>query len=199
MEFLELLNSFLESLEKSVDKPINYYKFWYNNNEYIYVSSQNSQKFQENLELIYSINKKIYSRFTRQKIYKYIEDEIVNKKMKNEIFLEENAKYFFKQFEEMKPYSKYVIAPISGIRLDKSEKMNISVFEIGKTTQLKSILSNEQDGYYIAVKINNIYDELIAIEEAKNKFSDFIRLIIFISGKNDKKYSLRRVFHLIQA
>lgn len=191
MEFLELLNSFLESLEKSVDKPINYYKFWYNNNEYIYVSSQNSQKFQENLELIYSINKKIYSRFTRQKIYKYIEDEIVNKKMKNEIFLEENAKYFFKQFEEMKPYSKYVIAPISGIRLDKSEKMNISVFEIGKTTQLKSILSNEQDGYYIAVKINNIYDELIAIEEAKNKFLDFIRIIIFISGRNDKTIKIK--------
>lgn len=191
MELLKLLNNSLELLEKSTDRSISYYKAWHNPNKCIYISSQNSQKFQENLESIYSINKNIYSRFTRQKIYKYIEDEIVNKKMKNEIFLEENAKSFFKQFEEMKPYSRHIIAPISGIRLDKFEKINISIFEIGKTTQLKSILSNEQDGYYIAVKINNIYDELIAIEEAKNKFLDFIRIIVFISVRNDKTIKIK--------
>lgn len=62
---------------------------------------------------------------------------------------------------------------------------------MGRTNQLKSILSNDNDGYYISVKIENFYDELIAIEEAKNKFSDFIRLIIFISGKNDKKILIK--------
>lgn len=191
MELLKLLNNSLELLEKSVDRPIDYFKAWFNPNESVYILNQNSKKFQENLELIYSINKNIYSRFTRQKIYKYIEDAIVNKKMKNEIFLEENENFFFKQFEEMKPYNRYIIAPISGIRLDKTEKINISIFEIGKTTQLKSILSDEQDGYYIAVKIDNIYDELIAIEEAKNKFLDFIRIIVFISGRNDKTIKIK--------
>lgn len=75
--------------------------------------------------------------------------------------------------------------------MDNVDKINISTFEIGKENQLKSILPNDTDRYYIAVQINNIYDDLIAIEEAKNKFLDFIRLIVFLSGKNDKKILIK--------
>ena len=119
-------------------------------------------------------------------MYKFIEDRIIELKKIDSKFTKEISKSFFQELENIKPYSRYIIAPISGIRLDKSDKINISIFEIGKVNQLKSILSNDKDGYYIAVKINDIYDNLLAIEEAKDKFLDFIRLIVFISGKNDK-------------
>ena len=113
------------------------------------------------------------------------------------------GKDFFEIFEEQEPYSRYIIAPISGVRLDSVNKINISIFEIGKASQLKSILSNDTDGYYIAVQINNIYDDLIAIEEAKNKgliiqalenvnsvLPDEVEIRSFSYNKEDSKISL---------
>lgn len=151
----------------------------------------NYEQFLLNLERIYSIGEPIITRFTRQKIYKFIEDELIKYKKNKNIFSEDVSNRFFHHFEEQKPYSKYIIAPISGIRLDRTQKINISIFEIGKASELKSILSNDTDGYYIAVKIDDVYDDLVAIEEAKNRFSDFIRLIVFMSGKNDKRIFIK--------
>jgi hypothetical protein len=191
MELLKLLNETLELLETSSKIESIGIKNWYTEDETIYISHENIKNFNQNLENIYTINEKIYTKFTRQKIYKFIEDKIIKQKKDKAIFTNILAKSFFKIFEEQKTYSRYIIAPISGIRLDKADKINSSIFEIGKSSQLKSILSNDKDGYYIAVKINNIYDDLIAIEEAKNKFLDFIRLIVFLSGRNDKKILIK--------
>ena len=156
-----------------------------------FVSKEKIAEFNQILEAIYGFKEKVYSRFTRQKVYKAIEISLVNKKKKEELFTINDEQGFFSEFENREPYNRYMIAPISGIRLDSNDKIKISIFEIGRTNQFKSILSNDNDGYYISVKIENFYDELIAIEEAKNKFSDFIRLIIFISGKNDKKILIK--------
>lgn len=188
MHLHELLNENLYLIEtaKSSEVSLEYAKSWMSKDETLFVSNENYRKFLLNLENIYSFSKTIFTRFTRRKIYKYIEDKLVKYKKKNELFTEDVSSEFFRQFEEQKAYSKYIIAPISGIRLDHTQKIKISIFEIGKSTQLKSILSNDPDGYYIAVKIDNVYDDLVAIDEAKNKFSDFIRLIVFISGRNDK-------------
>ena len=193
MSLHELLNRNLSLIEigKTSDAGISHPKAWFNENEVLFVSNKNIEPFKSFLEQIYSYNEKIYTKFTRQKIYKFIEDEIVKQKKNKSIFTEKISKEFFKIFEEQEPYSKYIIAPISGVRLDNVNKINISIFEIGKASQLKSILSNDTDGYYIAVQIDNIYDDLIAIEEAKNKFLDFIRLIVFLSGKNDKKILIK--------
>jgi len=193
MSLHELLNRNLSLIEigKTSDAGISHPKAWFNENEVLFVSNKNIEPFTLILEQIYSYNEKIYTKFTRQKIYKFIEDEIVKQKKNKSIFTEKISKEFFKIFEEQEPYSKYIIAPISGVRLDNVNKINISIFEIGKASQLKSILSNDTDGYYIAVQIDNIYDDLIAIEEAKNKFLDFIRLIVFLSGKNDKKILIK--------
>ena len=140
---------------------------------------------------IYTFNKNICSKFTRQKIYKFIEDELIKYKKANKTFSEQDGEIFFNFFEQQKPYKRYIVAPISGVRLDNVDKINISILEIGKANQLKSILSNDDDGYYIAVQIDNIYDDLIGIEEAKNKFLDFIRLIVFLYGKNDNKILIK--------
>lgn len=189
----ELLNdnlSLIETGQYSEDN-IKYPKLWSFKDGVLFVSNKNHEQFFINLEKIYSISESIFTKFTRQKIHKYIEDELVKYKRGKKVFSEDVSNSFFHQFEEQKPYRKYIVAPISGIRLDSTEKINISIFEIGKTSQLKSILSNDSDGYYIAVKIDDIYDDLVAIEEAKNRFSDFIRLIVFVSGKNDKKIFIK--------
>lgn len=193
MDLHELLNKNLSLIEigKISEAGISHPKAWFNKNEVLFVSHKNIEQFNFILESIYSHNEKIYTTFTRQKIYKFIEDEIVKEKKKETTFTEKKSKVFFKMFEEQKAYTRYIIAPISGVRLDNVNKINISIFEIGKASQLKSILSNDADGYYIAVKINDIYDDLLAIEEAKNKFLDFIRIIVFLSGKNDKKILIK--------
>lgn len=193
MSLHELLNKNLLLIEigKTSEADILYPKAWFNENEVLFVSNKNIEQFTLILEQIYINNENIYTKFTRQKIYKFIEDEIVKQKKNKSIFTEKTSKEFFKILEEKEPYSRYIIAPISGIRLDNVNKINISIFEIGKASQLKSILSNDEDGYYIAVQVNNIYDDLIAIEEAKNKFLDFIRLVVFLSGKNDKKILIK--------
>lgn len=193
MNLHELLNKNLSLIEigATSDASITHAKYWFNKNEILYISKLNIKQFNQILEQIYSLNENIYTRFTRQKIYKFIEDEIVKQKKAQDLFSKEISKEFFKMFEEQKTYSKYIIAPISGIRLDSVDKVNISIFEIGKQRSLNPLLSNDSEGYYIAVKIDDIYDDLIAIEEAKNKFSDFIRLIVFLSGRNDKKILIK--------
>jgi len=193
MSLHELLNKSLSLIEvgQISEDGIAHAKAWFNEKEVLFVSNENIEQFNLILEQIYIHNENIYTKFTRQKIYKFIEDKIVEQKKNKSIFTEKISKDFFKIFEEQEPYSKYIIAPISGIRLDNVNKINISIFEIGKASQLKSILSNDTDGYYIAVKIDNIYDDLIAIDEAKNKFLDFIRLVVFLSGKNDKKILIK--------
>lgn len=193
MKLHELLNKSLSLIEVGItsEAGIAHAKSWFNKDEVLYISQNNIEQFNQILEQVYSLNENIYTRFTRQKIDKFIEDEIVKQKKDQNLFQEEIAKNFFKTFEEQEPYSKYIIAPISGIRLDSVDKINISIFEIGKQSSLNSFLSNDADRYYIAVKIDNIYDDLIAIEEAKNKFLDFIRLIVFLSGRNDKKILIK--------
>lgn len=193
MNLYELLNNGLSLIEegKTSEAGIAHAKSWFNKEKVLFISNENIEKFTLAIEHIYNINEKIYTRFTRQKIYKFVEEELVKQKKSNNTFTEKTSKDFFQLFEEQKPYSRCIIAPISGIRLDNVNKINISIFEIGKANQLKSILSNDIDGYYIAVGIDNIYDDLIAIEEAKNKFLDFIRLIVFLSGKNDKKILIK--------
>lgn len=193
MNLYDLLNYSLSLIEeeKTSEAGIAHAKSWFDKEKVFFISNENIEEFSLTIEQIYNINEKIYTRFTRQKIYKFIEEKLVKHKKSKSTFTEKTSKDFFQLFEEQKPYSRYIIAPISGIRLDNVNKINISIFEIGKANQLKSILSNDADGYYISVKIDNIYDDLIAIEEAKNKFLDFIRLIVFLSGKNDKKILIK--------
>lgn len=191
MNLHESLNKALELIKTTPGEQEDIGKYWFDNEEMLFVSKEKITEFNQILEAIYGLKEKVYSRFTRQKVYKSIEVSLINKKKRNELFTIDDEQSFFSDFENKEPYDRYIVAPISGIRLDSNNKIKISIFEVGKANQLKSILSNDNDGYYISVKIEGFYDELIAIEEAKNKFSDFIRLIVFISGKNDKKVLIR--------
>ena len=193
MTLIELLNIALSLLEQTPNKGFSkdYSESWIRKNGHIYLPHKNTITFMQIIEKIYFLNTKICERFSYQTVSKYIKEKLVDAKSEEMNFSETNSKDFFKYFEDIKAKSNYVIAPICGVRLDKKDKVNISIFEIGKQRNLKGILSNDSDGYYIAVKIDNVYDNILAIEEAKNKFSDFIRLVIFITGQNDKRVILK--------
>lgn len=193
MKLEEILNNTLMLIETITDKNniTKYPYYWLNGEQYIVLPKENHNQFEMNLEQIYKLEIKLLEKFSLQKVYKHLQDVIVNAKINGIVFTDKNSSEIFNKLEEIEPYDSYVIAPISGIRLDKEEKINISIFEIGKQSLLKSILSNEQDGYYIAVKIENIFDNVLAIEEAKDMFLDFIRLVVFFTGKNDKKVIMK--------
>ena len=196
MEIEKLLNSTLSLLE--IDSLLNtdnlvdkkFVKYYPHLEVAVNLPYKNFERFTENLNTLYVENTLISKRFSREKIFKFLETLISDKKAKQENFSNEEAKILFKDFEEQPSRDKYIIAPISGIRLDTSDKITISVFEIGKTSLLKNSTFKDTE-YYIAVKINQIYDEILAAEEAKNKFIDFARLIAFISGQEDKKIHIK--------
>lgn len=75
----ELLNENLSLIEtgQNSEDNIEYAKLWSFKDGVLFVSNGNYEQFFLNLEQIYSISENIFTKFTRQKIYKYIEDELV--------------------------------------------------------------------------------------------------------------------------
>ncbi len=52
------------------------------------------------------------------------------------------------------------------------------------------MINNAEDGMYIQVPIDNSYDKFITLQSAETAFSDFAKLISFISGKDDKSIKI---------
>ena len=157
----------------------------------LYVSQSEIRKFNTFLEEIYSCNEIIKSRFSSKKMYKYIKKEVFNKKRKNNNFTQKDSESFFNEFLTIKPRSCKVIAPISGIRLDSKDMVKMSIFEVGKTKSLAISIDSGQSEYYVSATINEVYDDELAIKLAEDKFLDFIRLIVFISGVNDRSVRIK--------
>ena len=191
MELFQLLNKALNCIIDTSGRNIEEkQKAWFSPNKILYIPNERLDEFNSLLEKIYTFDKFIYNNFTRKFVFKAIEDELIRLKQNNLNFSKEDGEKFLENFKNIKPFSVNVIAPISGIRLDNKDKIVISVFEIGYIRDISIPLAAE-DGYYIKVHVNDIYDRYIAIEKAENAFSDFIKLIVFISGKNDKRILIK--------
>lgn len=189
MNRLELLNTALELIELvPIKDAMQSQKKWIIN-EKIALSVTLIERYYLTLEEIFLSEKFICERFSRKKIFSYVENLLIKNKLKNSIFCKESSDNFFLELSEIKPKDVYVLAPISGIRINLSES-KFSIFEFVHVSKLKMPLSNGAD-YYIKVFIQNIYDDQIAISKAKNAFDDFARLAIFISGRNDKNIFIK--------
>lgn len=160
-------------------------------------TSEDRNTYKLLLEIVFQFNIKVSKHFSRKTINKYIEEQLNNQKIKDQLFDESINDNFFKKFEDQKPFDRFIIAPISGIILEKKDKISIANFEIGRRSQLKKNIllfsedKNHPHKYYISVKVLKIYDENIAIEKAKNMFLDFIRLISFISGNPEANIKIK--------
>ena len=124
----------------------------------MYISQENLAEFSQTIENIFTSNEFIYKNFGREKMFQEITSRIARKRDTNQRYTESEAQSFFAKEKETKPFSKYVITQISGVRLEKVDKIQLSIFEIGKQSNLKANLG-KPDGYYIAIKLDNIYDE----------------------------------------
>jgi hypothetical protein len=136
------------------------------------------------LEKIYEDNSMVGSRFSRKTVFKYIEDRIPRLKISGKDV--ESSDKFFKELLDIKPMSMSVFAPISGVRLDGGVRtFTLSSFGFGYLQDLEMPMANE-NGMYISTTIENVYDKEIALHRADNSFLNFIKLIIFLSGKQDR-------------
>lgn len=192
MELDILLNEMIEMIEVSKDNNVSASLLrLVDKGKWLYITQEKIDAYNTGLELVYNSDEKIKDRFSRKTIYKYINNEVFRKKSANNDFTKSDTEIFFKVYLDQKPKDCKVIAPISGIRLVTEDRVNISIFEVGKTENLLAPINSISNGYYIAVNLNNIYDDKIAIEIAENKFSDFIRIIAFIAGKEDKSIYIK--------
>lgn len=192
MELDTLLNEMIEMIEVSKDNNVSASLLrLVDKDKWLYITQEKIDAYNTGLELVYNSDEKIKDRFSRKTIYKYINNEVFRKKSANNDFTKSDTEIFFKVYLDQKPKDCKVIAPISGIRLVTEDRVNISIFEVGKTENLLAPINSISNGYYIAVNLNNIYDDKIAIEIAENKFSDFIRIIAFIAGKEDKSIYIK--------
>lgn len=93
---------------------------------------------------------------------------------------------FYKEFLAVEPKSVTVKSPISGIRLDNGlREFSLGNYKFGYMSDLTIPMSNES-GMFVSVTIGEVYDANIAIQKAEAAFLDFVRLVVFISGKLDK-------------
>jgi hypothetical protein len=189
MKKFQLLNEVLELIEQRPHaEAIKSVKFWlYPDKCY---ALTDGEKFYSNLEGVFNIDKKISKRFSRKLIFDFLEESLLKKKNENNKYTEDMEDVIFDSFYQVSPKTLYVTAPISGIRLDENiNKFELSVFKFGDLSSLSIPISNE-NGIYIQTAINEVYDNSIAIKNAENSFYDFAKLIVFISGKNDKSIQI---------
>ncbi|EPR6424705.1 hypothetical protein ACU72F_004232, partial [Yersinia enterocolitica] len=110
---------------------------------------------------------------------------------KSEIFTKDNTNKIFNDLLGIKPQKIKVFSPISGINLEKDvSPFKIGPFEIIKGTDIKQPFVINSS-LHISVTLHNIYDLDLAISKANDAFKDFIRLVVFISGSNDKNIEIK--------
>lgn len=148
------------------------------------VVTTDSAAYNNVLESLASDNSKIASRFSRKTIHKFIEDRLPSLKRSGQI--PESSECFFKELLDQEPTSMVVSVPISGIRLDGGVRsFELACFRFGYLQDLEIPMAN-QLGMYISTTIKDVYDKEIAFQKAENAFLNFAKLIIFLSGKQDK-------------
>ena len=176
MDLLKILNSAELANEIS-------FKSWLSSDGTSVVATD-SAAYYNALENLASDNLTIASRFSRKKIYKFIEDRLPRLKRSGQI--PESSEIFFKELLEQEPTSMVVSVPISGIRLDGGVRsFELACFRFGYLQDLEVPMAN-QSGMYISTTIKDAYDEDIAFHKAENAFLNFAKLITLLSGKQDK-------------
>lgn len=184
MKFDEIINKLLSVVVSgSREEALRSSKNWLSQDRSLYVTD--AETFNSSLEKLYEFNGKVSSRFSRKTVFDYISKQVPRlKSTDNSQTIE--AEEFYKDFLVAKPKSVTVKSPISGIRLDNCvREFSLGDYKFGFMGDLTIPMSNES-GMFISVTIENVYDSSIAIYKAETAFLDFVRLVVFISGKLDK-------------
>ncbi|MFQ6255996.1 hypothetical protein ACLMPK_00590 [Yersinia enterocolitica] len=169
-------------------------------------SPKNKEHVAAIIEKIYINNTSLSERFSIKTVSNYLIEKIkeilLNESKgsedafrinieKSEIFTKDNTNKIFNDLLDIKPQKVKVFSPISGINLEKDvSPFKIGPFEIIKGTDIKQPFVINSS-LHISVTLHNIYDLDLAISKANDAFKDFIRLVVFISGSNDKNIEIK--------
>jgi hypothetical protein len=80
MHLYELLNKLINLIEKCPKNMDVVAKTFLDSKELLVITSTNIEEFNDLLDLIYRIRDNVYSRFTRQRVYNFIEARVLKKK-----------------------------------------------------------------------------------------------------------------------
>jgi hypothetical protein len=80
MHLYELLNKLINLIEKCPENMDVVAKTFLDSKELLVITSTNIEEFNDLLDLIYRIRDNVYSRFTRQRVYNFIEARVLKKK-----------------------------------------------------------------------------------------------------------------------
>ena len=189
MKLYEELNLMLEMMETSPDKGVGDYiifKTKITTRASYCIHKNNARDFSLTLHKVAKYDKDVVDRFLEEYILDFIYNKLVEYKINNKHFKQGDEKDFFKKLKDQKPYDCYVIAPISGIRLNKEDKKELSCFQIGNKKALKILQKDKADfEYYISVNLSKMYDNKYAIRKADSMFIDFINIISFLCSGSD--------------
>lgn len=182
--FKDIINLALSCIHiGTAEDAVSAHKFWFSNSEVLYIKDLES--YNECLESIYSFDDVISSRFSRKTVFTYLDKELPKLKRTSTEY-EGTEKEFYKDFFDVKARDLIVTAPVSGVRLDSGiRKFNLSIYSFGYLEDLELPLSMDK-GMYVSVTIKNCYDKEKAIQKASDSFSNLSRLLVLISGKQDK-------------
>ena len=171
----------------SSEKAYQSLKSWIGPESTLYVD--NPELYNDCLEKIYNFNKKISSRFSRKTIFEHINKQMPKlKKSESSNVVFEN---FFEDILAIKPKNLTITSPISGVRLNGDVRhFSLRSYKFGYLEDLIIPIANES-GLYISVDIKDVYDQNIAISKAENAFLDFSRIIVFMSGKQDRSILIK--------
>ncbi|MHA2728335.1 hypothetical protein [Vibrio campbellii] len=183
MKFESLISSLLSSTtygttEQAMRSP----QRWLRQEKSLYV--YDLDLYNDCLEKLFSLNNKLSSRFSRKTVFDFIQKQIPDLKSREKLEVTEES--LFGELLAVEARSVIVKSPISGIRLDSGlRKFSLGGYTFGYMEDLTIPISNEK-GMFISITIEKVYDNNLAIQKAETAFLDFIRLIVFISGKLDK-------------
>lgn len=183
MKFNEIIIKLLSVVVNgSREEALRSSKNWFNHQRSLYVTD--AETFNSSLEKLYEFDSKISSRFSRKTVFDHISKQVPWLKS-NDNSQAIEAEEFYKEFLAVESKSVTVKSPISGIRLDNGvREFSLGDYKFGFMGDLTIPMSNES-GMFISVTLENIYDTSIAIYKAETAFLDFVRLVVFISGKLD--------------
>jgi len=188
MKFSEIIEKLISStVYGSHEDAYHSVKSWINPQSTLYVN--NPELYNDCLEEIYGFSEKIYTRFSRKTVFEFINKKVPKIKSTTEKNFAFDA--FFEELLSIKPRNLIITSPISGVRLnDDVRKFSLRSYKFGYLEDLAFPIANES-GMYISIEIQDVYDKNIAISKADNAFLDFARLIVFMSGKQDRSIFIR--------
>ena len=141
---------------------------------------------------LYEYDKFVVSNFSRKKFYTDVEKAILRLKKDQISVTDEIAMSIITNLKRTPKDDILIVSvPISGIRLETTERLSLGLFEIFHVKHSPLPMSNDPEQLCISATMNNIYDHEFAKERANSFFTDFCRLLHFFLGKFDNKHEFR--------